>query len=485
MSYDAVLSRSFSRHDQKKLGWAAFFGCVFVSSFMHDHRFDTLVIIGLGGDFGGGVGGRRWGGGSGGGAEVNLSLSAGVNLKSVLSTEEVAITQSLATKIKEAKPICDYSQRGSDVCEMDGDVRIQGNSSTIFVASFDSDIVARNTTSWHIRPYARKEDQNALNYIRQFTVRTAMVSGEDLPLCTHNHSVPAIVFSVGGYAGNHFHDFSDVLIPLYLTSREFNGDVKFLIANHDSSWTHKHKEILEKLSRHEIINIDKEDGVHCFPRMIVGLKHHKEFSIDPSRSQYSMKDFRQFLRSSYSLNRETATKLRDGEGNKRPRLLIITRKRSRSFNNEGEIVNMAQSLGFEVVVTEAKANLSQFSHIVNSCDVMMGVHGAGLTNIVFLPENGILIQVLPLGGMEWLAKTYFGEPARDMNIRYLEYKINESESSLIQEFPLHHEVFRDPYGIQRKGWGKFRSIYLDRQNVKLDVGRFQETLLKALQLLRD
>nr|GLL47539.1 uncharacterized protein LOC109163084 [Ipomoea trifida] len=37
-------------------------------------------------------------------------------------------------------------------------------------------------------------------------------------VCTRNHNVPAVVFSTAGYSGNLFHDFSDLLIPLYLTS---------------------------------------------------------------------------------------------------------------------------------------------------------------------------------------------------------------------------------------------------------------------------
>ncbi|KAA8541309.1 hypothetical protein F0562_025272 [Nyssa sinensis] len=213
------------------------------------------------------------------------------------------------------------------------------------------------------------------------------------------------------------------------------------------------------------------------------MGHHKELSIDPSKSLYSMKDFRQFLRCSYSLKRDTAIKLRDVKG-KRPRLLIISRRRSRRFMNEGKIAEMAKSLGFDVVVKEADSNLSQFAQVVNSCDVMMGVHGAGLTNIVFLPENAVLIQVVPMGGMEWLARTDFGEPAKHMNLRYLEYKIGEKESSLIQQYPIDHPVFRDPTAIHKHDWSVFRSIYLDKQNVNLDMGRFRATLLEALELLQ-
>ncbi|KAK9278741.1 hypothetical protein L1049_028317 [Liquidambar formosana] len=311
------------------------------------------------------------------------------------------------------------------------------------------------------------------------------MDGQEIPSCTIDHSVPAILFSVGGYSGNLFHAFSDVVIPLYLTSQQFNGEVKFIITDGKPWWINKFRAVLKGLSKYEIINIDGEEKIHCFPKVIVGLKCHKELNIDPSKPPYSsMKDFRNFLRSSYSLNRTAATKIRDGE-EKKPRLLIISRKRSRSFMNEGEIAEMARSLGYEVVVAEPDiaSKLSRFAEIVNSCDVLLGVHGAGLTNIVFLPEKAILIQVVPLGGLEWLARLDFGQPSADMNITYLEYKIKEEESSLIEEYPLDHVVFRDPFSLHKQGWNTMRSVYLDKQNVKLDVNRFRPTLLKALELL--
>jgi hypothetical protein len=128
-------------------------------------------------------------------------------------------------------------------------------------------------------------------------------------------------------------------------------------------------------------------------------------------------------------------------------------------------------------------DVSKFAEMVNSCDVLMGVHGAGLANIVFLPKNAIVIQVVPFGGFEWLATYDYGEPSKDMNIHYLEYKISKEESSLIQQYPLDDVVLSDPFTIQKQGWAAFKSVYMDRQNVKVDVNRFRPTLLEALELL--
>jgi capsular polysaccharide biosynthesis protein len=67
--------------------------------------------------------------------------------------------------------------------------------------------------------------------------------------------------------------------------------------------------------------------------------------------------------------------------------------------NTDEIVRSAEKLGFEVVVSEGTHEVAPFTEITNSCDAIMGVHGTGLTNMVFLPSGGVAIQIVPLGGL--------------------------------------------------------------------------------------
>ncbi|WOG96310.1 hypothetical protein DCAR_0415645 [Daucus carota subsp. sativus] len=455
MMYKSIFARSFSEHEQKKMGCGAFIGCLIIAFCICAFFSPSLAPL----------------------PTRELKFATGINLKMLRNTVEASKPQNLNVITMESQIICNFTEAASDFCEMHGDIRIHGNSSTIFVPGFNLEDTFTGQNSLGIKPYARKGDEGAMETVRSFTF------SPEMPGCTSNHSVPGIVFSIGGYAENNFHGFTDVVIPLYLTSRKFKGQVKFLLADKNARWTTKFKIILEKLSNYKAIDIDKEEGVHCFPRIILGLEKHKELNIDPLKSpHYSMKNFREFLRSSYHLKREYAITLRHGE-KKRPRLLIISRKRTRAFMNEQELVKMAQNLKFDVVLLEAHSNLTEFSEVVNSCDVMMGVHGAGLTNLVFLPNNAVFIQVVPLGRLEWLARTDFGDPSKNMNLRYLEYRIEQRESSLIQKYPPEDIVFKDPYLIQRRGWSDFRSVYLDNQNVKLDVRRFRATLVEALRML--
>ncbi|KAI9381019.1 hypothetical protein POPTR_015G042200v4 [Populus trichocarpa] len=398
------------------------------------------------------------------------------------SSQQIATDADAATMNEKIELRCNIMGR-SEFCEIKGDIRIDGNSSTAFIVSSETDILTAENTSWSIRPYARKEALGEKDFARKWSVKL-VTDRPDIPRCTRNHSVPAILFSVGGYSGNFFHAFTDIIVPLYSTAQPFNREVQFLITNRKSSWIAKFKTLLEALSRYEIIDIDDRHDMHCFQSLTIGLKgrNNKELSIDSSTSPYSMKDFTQFLRRWYSLKKITAAKIRDGDKRK-PRLLIISRKRSRAFTNVGEIAELAESLSYQVIVAEPGPDVSGFAKIINSCDVVMGVHGAGLTNIVFLPENAILIQVVPFGRVEWASRVSFEDPAKDMNIRYLDYKIKVEESTLIQQYPADHVVLRDPSVIGKQGWLAFRSIYLDKQNVTLDVNRFRPTLVKALELL--
>lgn len=103
----------------------------------------------------------------------------------------------------ESRIICNFTEPTSDFCEMHGDIRIRGNSSTIFVPDFNLADTFKGYNLLGIKRYARKGDECAMKNVRQFKF------SQEMPSCTTNHSVPAIVFSIGGYTENNFHDFTD------------------------------------------------------------------------------------------------------------------------------------------------------------------------------------------------------------------------------------------------------------------------------------
>ncbi|XP_062201964.1 alpha-1,3-arabinosyltransferase XAT3-like [Phragmites australis] len=414
-----------------------------------------------------------------------LSLLFSVGSSSLVMSEKEKIGSRHSGR-NQGPVFCDFSSPRSDVCELKGDVRVLPNATVLLLHH------SARRQSWRMKPHARKNDGHALAHVTEVTVASSHPTDRAAPRCTAKDAAPApaVIFSVGGYAGNMFHDLTDVLVPLFITTRQFGGDVHLLVSDAQPWWVDKFRPLLRGFSRHGVVDLDRErSGVLCYPHVIVGLEFHKEMSVDAARTagEYSMADFGHLARRSYGLTRDMAIRLhgRDGNHSAHPRLLIISRKATRTFTNVGAITRTATTLGYEVVVGEAErhADLPSFARLVNSCDVLVGVHGAGLANLVFLPAGAVVVQVVPLGGLDAMAAEDFGASARDMGLGYVHYGIAVEESTLARRYPRDHRVLRDPAAVRREGWMALRSVYLVGQNVTIDVHRFRGALRRAMELL--
>ncbi|KAL4580069.1 hypothetical protein LXL04_016245 [Taraxacum kok-saghyz] len=329
-----------------------------------------------------------------------------------------------------------------------------------------------------VRPYAMQESPYVMNYITPVTITTAEPARRT---CDHNHQHPAVIFSSGGYTGNLFHEFNENIIPLFITTRLFRSRVHFVVVDHKPSFLQKYRRVFPRLSDHEIINPAVDSSVHCFPAAVIGLKFHKFLGINTSENPqnfYSMPDFRQLIRQTYKLKTKTVF-----DAQNPPVLLLISRQRTRKFLNQAEMVKMMEQLGFRVIIAsndKEMSNVEKFSRVINSCSVMVGAHGAGLANEIFLPDGGVMIQVRPLG-FQYGTDAFYSEPGPGMGLRYLEYLIEPAESSLAEVYGLDHPVVADTASVAAKGgYAAAREIYLNKQDLRINLNRFRETLVEAL-----
>ncbi|KAL5737570.1 hypothetical protein ACOSP7_030331 [Xanthoceras sorbifolium] len=372
-----------------------------------------------------------------------------------------------------------HSDLHSDVCVVNKPVKIDKNASTVYISSSQSQVERL------IKPYALQDDQSAMKWVSPVRILKEDSKNSSSSMacqCDFTHDVPAVVFSSGGFTGNHFHEIDEIIIPLFITTRHFHSRLKFVITDFKPWWVSKYSKILKSLSRYEVINPAVNGSVHCFPATVVGLKYHDYlgFNMTDIPGGYSMFDFRHFLRQSYGLKIKNVIKIR----REKPVLMLLSRENSRVFLNENEMVALMEELGFEVVVIRPKrmSNLDNFVEVVNTCSVMVGAHGAGITNEVFLPDGAVVVQVVPLA-LEWPSTYYFGAPASEMRLHYLEYKIEPQESSLLETYGKNHSVITNPESVLSKGFQAFKDVYLDGQNLKINVGRFRETLVRAKKLI--
>ncbi|XP_020592032.1 uncharacterized protein LOC110032671 [Phalaenopsis equestris] len=212
--------------------------------------------------------------------------------------------------------------------------------------------------------------------------------------------------------------------------------------------------------------------------------NNKELGIDTTKPPFgsSMETFRELIRSSLSLKKRSITK----NSKKKPKLLIQLRKGSRELVNSKEVISMAKSLGFKVVVSgpEETKNITSYSATVNSADALLGIHGAGLTNMVFLPQRAAMIQIIPWGDLKWACRFSYGDPAIGMGLKYFEYEIKKEESTLIEQYPMDHLVFTNPSEIHKQGFNMLWYYFLEKQKVKVDVKRLRPVLVEVLQYLK-
>ncbi|EFJ32175.1 glycosyltransferase in CAZy family GT61 [Selaginella moellendorffii] len=384
---------------------------------------------------------------------------------------------------------CDFSHFRTDVCELRGDVRVSGGRAGK-VALLDAEspqdshqVVAK------IKPYTRKWEKSCMATIGEVSLEILPLSSSPSMPCDTNHSVPAVILSTGGYTGNVYHEFNDGLIPLFITSHKFHGEVVFLVLELHKWWMMKYGSIVSKLSNYPVQDFDRSKRIHCFPQAILGMQIHDELAIASQAPEASMRDFQQLLKASLNsqksplkpMSRVAKVGNKVG-GSSSPKLVLLARKGSRVLLNQNALVRLAKKIGFRVVVLAPNSHSSLFElhEELHSAHVMVGVHGAALTHFLFMRPASVFIQIVPLG-TEWAAQTYYGQPAMKAGLRYLEYKIVAEESSLVKKLGRESAAVAHPEEITSKGWWEMKKIYLQNQDVMLSLHRFRPLLEQAFK----
>ncbi|XP_014492882.1 protein O-linked-mannose beta-1,4-N-acetylglucosaminyltransferase 2 [Vigna radiata var. radiata] len=369
---------------------------------------------------------------------------------------------------------CDYSNKEYDLCTINGSTLLDPTSSTIYAV----DLHTRNKSRppLKFRPYPRKSDKVAMSFVKELN----LIVAQPKLSCNVTHHTPALVFSAAGYTGNHYHEINEIFIPLFITINKLfsNQDVTLVVTEGKMWWFQKYAELLAAFSPHRsIINANNLSTVHCFPSATLGLMKHGPMIIDPKLllpNPKTLIDFRAFLGKVYSkLGTPFMYPKRD-----KPQLTLISRTASRVITNEEDVIKVAEELGFIVHVFEASRStpMRKVYGVVHGSDVLLGVHGAGLTNFLFMRKGSVLVQVVPIG-LEWVSTTYYEKPPKYLGVEYLEYKIEVNESSLLQKYGGDSLVVKNPGAFQTK-WPQKR-LHWTHQNVTIDITRFRNCLIKA------
>ena len=374
---------------------------------------------------------------------------------------------------------CNRSHAYYDLCSIDAPTLLEPITSTLY--ALDPINCTQQPIWLKTRPYPRKWDEGAMSKIKELTLTSAPHSTQ----CKVTHNSPALVFSAGGYTGNFFHDFSDGFVPLFITinSHFYNQDVILVISDcNDLWWPQKYAEILSQFSHHPIIDIKKERVTHCFPSAIIGLINHGPMIVDPTLLPHhpkSLTDFRIFQENSY--NKKGGDDVLITSYN-RPHLVFVIRKPDvrRAILNKKEVIKAVEEVGFDVNVldpTTTHTSLAKAFKLVHSSHAMLGVHGAGLTHMLFLRPRAVLVQVVPIG-VDSPSNISFKGPTKNLGLEYMDYKVKTKESSLAEIYGANDLVLKNPDAYVNGNYSKMR-VYMRTQNLKLDIVRFKRYLVKV------
>lgn len=187
------------------------------------------------------------------------------------------------------------------------------------------------------------------------------------------------LWSLNSYStGDYFHWITEVLTRIWMVKDYLNEYVLLLHDYFYYRWPFI-KESFEALNSKNFYLIQNNEKIFvenlCYPSMTGGPINYQPKPL---------KEVSYFLIQFYF----------EEEFPKAFKRIFISRKKAnyRRISNEEELIPILRKYGFEIICLEDYDFKTQIN-IVNRAEVMVGIHGAGLTNMIFLPENSKILEL--------------------------------------------------------------------------------------------
>jgi hypothetical protein len=179
------------------------------------------------------------------------------------------------------------------------------------------------------------------------------------------------------WTANYYHWMTQAL-PRLLLAQRTNSLFNLILPK--SHLTEFHIKSLSILGVHDWINIDVDDTYY-----------HASKVMYPSHD-IQVGDYHD------DLIRELALKLNEEKAPAPHRDFIFVHRISREGRrivNEDEVLNVFMSYGFKVVNFE-KLSFEEQRSTAGSASILAAVHGAGLTNMLFMPKGSKVLELTPI-----------------------------------------------------------------------------------------
>jgi protein O-GlcNAc transferase len=244
--------------------------------------------------------------------------------------------------------------------------------------------------------------------LRYFRSSDAPVDGIDSPVCDRFVRRPTIVMKIDASVSmyHHFCDFFNLYASLFINSTfypdSFDRDVNILVWE-NTPYRSAFGDVFGAFTKHEILHLDSFGRKNiCFknllmpllPRMPFGLFYNTPV-IGGCRNSALFKSFSEFLTFRLGIRRT------ESASNPTDHLMRVTflsrRTKYRRVLNENSLISSLESTGrYRVKVahfTHAQPTFLEQMQIVHDTDILIGMHGSGLTHLLFLPDWGCLFEL--------------------------------------------------------------------------------------------
>uniref|UniRef100_A0A0E0RA05 Ubiquinol oxidase n=1 Tax=Oryza rufipogon TaxID=4529 RepID=A0A0E0RA05_ORYRU len=271
---------------------------------------------------------------------------------------------------------CDRSNFNTDVCFMASDVRTDPSSLSLLL--FPKQPPTANAT---VEERIRAHHEQG--------------RGGAAPDGSSRHDAPLLVMTAGGYTGNLFHAFSDGFVPAWLTVQHLRRRVVLGVLLYNPWWAGTYGEIISGLLDYHVVDLLHDKRKHCFPGAIIGTRFHGILSVNPARlrDNKTIVDFHDLLADVYETAGDTVVVDVPQPAPRRPRLGIVSCRGKRVIENQAAVARLARTVGFDVDILETADGLPLPASYasVSACDVLVGVHSADLTKLLFLRPGAALV----------------------------------------------------------------------------------------------
>ena len=185
---------------------------------------------------------------------------------------------------------------------------------------------------------------------------------------TSNEKNLFLIFNLWSTGYHHF--ITETLLKLIIFKKELQNVTLLTPANSPNFVNDAFKLLdIKSVAVHEGLTLYKELNI---------IENPNSGLFNPSHLKILQNEFKQFQNLSAKKN------------------IFLTRRKSRSRKilNEQEIYNFLDENSFSVIETDDMSFLEQVK-LFSNAKILISSHGAGLTNMVFMPQNSIIIELMP------------------------------------------------------------------------------------------